>query len=75
MNERFDDILHDPKITKTERIRNKIFNSLIPLSKKDIADSLADISLTTIEKVLSDLLKEEKIKKIGTYKNARYIKR
>ena len=75
MNERFDDILHDPKITKTERIRNKIFNSLIPLSKKDIAGSLPDISLTTIEKVLSDLLKEEKIKKIGTYKNARYIKR
>lgn len=74
MNERFDDIFDDPKTTKTERIKNKVLNSLIPLSKKEIADSLPDISLTTIEKVLSDLLKDNKIKKIGTYKNARYIR-
>ena len=74
INERFADILNNPGSTKTERIRNRVLNSLIPISKKDIADSLPDIGLTTIEKVLSDLLKENKIKKIGTYKNARYIR-
>lgn len=74
MNERFAGLLNDRKTTKTERIKNTIFNSLVPLSKKGIAESLPDISLTTIEKVLSDLLKEDEIKKIGTYKNARYIK-
>ena len=60
--------------TKKSRIETYINDSIIPVSKTDIADALVDISVTTIEKVLSDLIKENKIEKIGTYKNARYIK-
>ena len=36
---------------------------------------LPDVSLTTIEAVLAKLIKQNKISKIGTFKNAKYIKR
>ena len=64
----------DNKISKQKRIENAVMSSIVPVSKADIADSLPDISLTTIEKTLGMMLKEKRIRKIGTYKNARYIK-
>lgn len=33
-----------------------------------------DISIKTVELVLGRMLKEDKIKKIGTYKDARYTR-
>ena len=33
-----------------------------------------DISVKTVELVLGKMLKENKIKKIGTYKDARYMR-
>ena len=35
---------------------------------------LPDISVKTVELVLGRMLKEKKIRKIGTYKDARYIR-
>lgn len=63
------------RISKKERIEQFVFSSVVPVSKADISDYLPDVSTTTIEKVLSDMLKEGKIEKIGSYKNARYRKR
>lgn len=60
------------KISKKERIEQTLLNSLLPLSKQEINYILPDISATTIEMVLSRMLKEGKINKIGTFKNARY---
>lgn len=74
INQRIDDLyINDKKISKKERIKNVIAESVIPISKADIQDKLNDISITTIEKELSDLLKENKIKKIGDRKYAKYI--
>ena len=63
------------KEKKNERIESIILDSIVPISKKEIHDLFPDISITTIEAVLSKLIKENKIYKIGTYKNAKYLKR
>ena len=74
INRRMNDDQNSRKLSKQKRIEMTIFNSIIPLSKADIADALPDVSTTTIEKTLGIMLKEKKIRKIGSYKNARYIK-
>ena len=62
------------KTSKSKRVEEIIFNAFIPISKKEIASLLPDISITTIEKVLSDMLKDNRIVKIGTTNNCKYIK-
>lgn len=62
------------KITKTKRIEDVVLNSFLPISKKDILSLLPDVSITTIEKVLSDMLKKGKIIKIGNTSNSKYYK-
>ena len=62
------------KISKRERIEQTILNSLLPLGKREINYILPDISATTIEMVISQMLKQGKIKKIGTFKDAKYVK-
>ena len=51
-----------------------MLDSIVPISKADIQELLPDVSVTAIESVLAKLLKENKIYKIGTYKNAKYLK-
>lgn len=63
------------KEKKNERIEAVVLDSIVPVSKTDIQELLPDVSITTIELVLSKLIKENKIYKIGTYKNAKYLKR
>lgn len=61
------------KAKKNERIEFIISSSVVPISKAEIANKLPDVSIKTIELTLANLLKDNKIKKIGSYKNARYI--
>lgn len=63
------------KINKSNRIEATILNSILPISKKEISDILPDISITTIELVLSKLLKEDKIIKLGTGRNTKYVRK
>ena len=60
---------------KSDRIEAVVLDSIVPISKSDIQELLPDISVTTIEAVLARLMKEGKINKIGTYKNAKYLKK
>ena len=62
------------KVSKKKRIESAIMNSFLPISKKELQALLPDISLTTIEAVLASMLNDGKIKKIGSTKNAKYIK-
>jgi len=62
-------------VSKEKRIIDIVLNSLLPLSKKEIRDLLPDISVSTIERVLASLLKQNKIIKHGTFKDARYQKK
>ena len=67
--------VNSKKINKTSRIEATILNSVLPISKKEISDILPDVSVTTIESVLSKMLKENKVVKIGEGRNTRYIRR
>ena len=62
------------KAKKSERIESILLGAIVPISKQDIAEKVPDISVKTIELVLSKMLKENKIKKIGTYQDARYTR-
>lgn len=65
----------DKKLSKTERIEIFLLNTFVPISKRSIQDQLPDISEQLIELVLSKLIKEEKIIKIGSYKDAMYYRK
>jgi len=67
-------LVAEKRISKRERIEKTVLNSLLPMDKKEINYILPDISVSTIELVLSQMLKQNKIKKIGSFKNAKYIK-
>ena len=57
-----------------DRVKGTVLNSLVPIGKKEINYILPDVSARTIEVVLSEMLKQNKIKKIGTFKDAKYVK-
>ncbi|MDR2584620.1 MAG: Fic family protein [Prevotellaceae bacterium] len=67
-------LINSKNVSKRERIEQTILNSLLPLSKREINSILPDASVTTIEIVVSQMLKQGKVKKIGTFKNAKYIR-
>ena len=62
------------KAKKSERVETILMGAIVPVSKQDIIAKVPDISVKTVELVLSKLLKEKKIKKIGTFKDARYMR-
>lgn len=63
------------KAKKSERVEAVLIGAVVPISKADIEDKLPDVSVKTIELVLNRMLKDEKIEKIGSYRNARYMKK
>ena len=67
-------VINAKNVSKRERIEQTILNSLLPLGKREINYILPDVSASTIEMVVSQMLKQGKIKKIGTFKNAKYTK-
>jgi len=67
-------VVHGKKITKTARIEATVLNSLVPISKAEICSILPDVSPTTVEAVLSKMVKAGQIKKIGQSKMTRYVK-
>ena len=67
--------LKNGKVSKTKRVEEIVLTSFLPISKKEIQNLLPDISVTTIEKVLSNMIKDGKIVKIGSTSNAKYLKK
>ena len=59
-------------ISKPERVRRFIESRLDRVTKKDILDACPDISATTVEKALGDLVKNGTIIKIGNGRGTRY---
>ena len=60
------------KNSKTERVEATVMESLVPISKSEICNILIDVSPNTVESVLSKMIKEGKIVRIGTKRTARY---
>ena len=67
-------VVHGKKITKNARVEATVLNSIVPISKSDICNMLPDVSPTTVEAVLSKMVKNGQIRKIGQSKKTRYIK-
>lgn len=61
-------------VTKADRIRNIFKDKAGKISKSEISVLCPDISITTIEKALSDLLKEGYIIKVGIGRATAYIR-
>lgn len=72
LDQRFSNV-NGKKLTKKTRIETTIKDSLKPISKAEICRILSDISPTTVEAVLGDMVKEGKIKSIGQARATRYI--
>jgi Fic family protein len=67
-------LINGKRLSKRERVAGTVLNSLAPVGKKEINYILPDVSARTIEVTLSEMLKQKKIKKLGAFKNAKYVK-
>ena len=67
-------VVNGKRITKKARIEATVLNSLVPISKAEICDILPDVSPTTVEAVLSVMVKNGQVKKIGQARATRYVK-
>lgn len=67
-------VVGSKKITKQARIEATVLNSLTPVSKAEIGKILPDVSITTIEAVLGQMIKSGKIRKIGRGRSTRYVR-
>lgn len=63
------------KVNKQSRIEATVLNSVLPISKSEICNILPDVSPTTVELVLSQLVKTNKVIKVGTGKKTHYLRK
>ena len=66
-------VVHGQKITKKARIEATVLNSLTPLSKADICGIHPDVSPTTVEAVLGQMIRTGSIRRVGQGRASRYI--
>ena len=67
-------VVQGKRITKKARVEATVLNSLTPLSKAEICGILPDVSPSTVEVVLSAMVKTGSVRKIGSSRAARYIR-
>ena len=67
-------VIGSRKITKQARVEATVLNSLTPISKTDIAKILPDVSATTIEAVLGQMIRTGSIRKVGTGRGTKYLR-
>ena len=68
-------VVNAKKVTKRQRIEATVLNSLLPISKQEICYVLPDVSPTTVEAALADMVKSGLAEKIGSGRNTKYIKK
>ena len=61
-------------VPKGKLVESILLNTVVPISKAEILSRVPEVSVSTVEKVINKLMREGRICKIGTYKNARYKK-
>ena len=67
------ELITNPNFSKPDRIREVIKNHIGPITKAELIEMNPDISDTTIQRTLADLLKSRKINKIGGGRYTKYI--
>lgn len=65
--------LSGSKISKSERIKRLIQNTVGKINKKEILEKCPDISTKTVERTLAELVKEGLIEKVGASSATAYI--
>ena len=65
--------LSDNKISKPERVKRLIQNTICKINKKEILEKCPDISKKTVERALADLVKEGLIEKVGASSATAYV--
>lgn len=66
-------LVNGKKISKKERIEKTVLNSILPVSKAEICNILPDVSPTTVEKVLGEMVKTGSVIKIGNARATKYV--
>lgn len=66
--------LKDKSISKPDRIKALIDKKVGRITKKEIMDTYPDISKTTVERTLTDLVKSGYIAKVGSGPNTGYVR-
>jgi len=66
-------LLTNPELSKPDRIREMIKSHIGTITKSELIEMNPDISDTTIQRTLADLLKSGKIKKLGGGRYTKYV--
>ena len=66
-------VANSRRVSKRSRIEATVLNSLVPVSKTEICKVLPDVSPTTVEAVLGEMLKRGDVRKIGQGRSTRYV--
>jgi len=67
--------VNSKKVNKTSRIEATVLNALVPISKKEISEILPDVSVSTIEMVLTKMVSDGRVAKIGAGVQTRYYRK
>ena len=62
------------KATKKSRIESTVLNAFAPLSKADICGILPDVSPTTVEAVLGEMVRGGRVRRLGAGRASKYIR-
>ena len=68
-------MVNSKKVTKRRRIEATVLNSLLPISKAELCYILPDVSPSTVELALLEMVKSGVIEKVGIGRNTKYIKK
>jgi len=68
-------VVNSKKVTKRRRIEATVMNSLLPISKSEICYILPDVSPTTVEAALAEMVREGLVEKVGSGRSTKYIKK
>ena len=66
-------LLTNPDLSKSDRLRETIKHHIGPIAKSELLAMIPDISDTTVQRTLANLLKQNEIKKIGGGRYTKYI--
>ena len=68
-------VVNARKVNKRQRVEATVLNNLLPISKQEICRVLPDVSPTTVEAVLADMVKNGLVEKVGSGRSTKYIRK
>lgn len=66
-------LIEEKKVSKPDRIAEEIQNRIGTITKAELLKIVPDVSQTTVQRTLTDLVKQQKIKKIGEGRYTKYV--